>query len=150
MPASTHWELQKAVHALISPVVAPALVHDAVPQEPAYPYLNIGELYGGDWDTDDSLGREVFFHIHTWSRYDGMKELHEKMDVVKRTLHNQQFTVPGEIMVLCLLDYMNTTIDPDGLTRHGIQRFRVLLEEAEGVSSVPSSFSGDFSGAFGV
>jgi hypothetical protein len=125
---SAQWALQQAVYGVVSPAIAPKLLLDSVPQEPAYPYMHIGEFFGGDWDTDDSVGREIFFNLHSWSRYDGTKELHELMDAVKAVLHNQQFVVSGEVMVLCLLDYMNTNLDPDGLTRHGVQRFRVLME----------------------
>lgn len=125
MPAQ--WEIQKAVYNALDAALATDVL-DTVPDEPTYPYTNMGEWSEEPWDTDDSLGRETEFNVHSWSRYDGMKELKDMMDAIKAALHNATLTVTGQTMVMCYEVAMETMLDPDGRTRHGVQRFRITTE----------------------
>jgi hypothetical protein len=122
------FELQKAVYTALTAAVAPVVVYDDTPDNVALPYVQIGEFEEVPWDTDTTIGRETLFVVHTWSRYDGMKDLKDLMDTVKAALHNQNLTVTGEYFVLCFVEDSRSMVDPDGRTRHGVQRFRVITE----------------------
>jgi len=124
----THFEIQKSIFSALSIALAPITVLDDVPDNIACPYVRIGEFTGIEWDTDNSLGRETTITIHIWSDYRGMKELVEMMDKIKLALHNVNLTITGEVCVLCFLEFSESMLDSDGLTRHGVQRFRIITE----------------------
>jgi hypothetical protein len=126
---STEWEVQKAVYNAIKaamPATVPVL--DNVPDNQAAPYVSIGDGTDIEWDTDDSYGRETTITVHTWSSYRGMKEVKELMFLIKTALHNVSLVVTGEKLVLCFWEFSETMLDSDGLTRHGVQRFRLITE----------------------
>lgn len=122
------FELQKAIFAVVSSAVSPTPVYDDVPDNKVPPYVRIGETTDLEWDTDDSIGREATITIHSWSVYRGMKEVKDLMDAIKAVLHNQSLTVTGQTVVLVLQEFSETLVESDGLTRHGVQRFRILME----------------------
>ena len=122
--------LQKAIYdALVAALTASAVpVYDSVPDATEPAYVVVGEADEEEWDTDTSVGREVRLLVHTWSRYTGMKQVKDIMDTIKATLHNVSLSVAGQVVVLVLLEYSEARLDADGLTRHGVQRFVVLME----------------------
>jgi len=112
-------------------------VYDDVPQLPEgmpsddFPYCVIGDDSGEAWDTDDVTGAQVTVNVHYWSRYSGMKEvkglMKEGFDLINRATP----TPPsGFRLVDCLYEFSDVELDPDGRTRHGIQRYRLTLQEA--------------------
>jgi hypothetical protein len=109
-------------------------VFDHVPQSAtpeaatSFPYVALGATTEGEFDTDDQVGRETTFTIHTWSRKRGLNELKQVMDAIKSMLHNGTLTVSGETFVFCYQDFAETMLDPDGMTRHGVQRFRIVTQ----------------------
>jgi len=107
-------------------------VYDDLPQNVGFPYVVIGDGDVNDWGNKTSKGQEHEFLVHTWSRYQGFKELKQIMQVVYDTLHEQEsgITVAGQNVVLIHNTFTTHIRDDDGTTRHGIQRFRVLTEEA--------------------
>jgi hypothetical protein len=142
------WELQKAVRtrlradatlaALLAtdPVAGGAAVLDHVPQPEdgasaaAFPYVTVGDDTEQEWDTDNTTGREHTLTLHAWSRYLGKKQVKDILDAMKAALHNQPLTVSGLHVVLVLAEYAESFVDPDGITRHGVLRVRVLTEGA--------------------
>jgi hypothetical protein len=110
-------------------------IYDHVP-EPAdsgsdisFPYVTVGDDTALDWDTDTSVGKEATITIHSWSRYRGRKEVKEIQGAIYDCLHLSQLNVFGYDTVQCLSEYSETLVDPDGLTRHGVQRFRIILDK---------------------
>jgi hypothetical protein len=110
-------------------------IYDAVPQaddagsDIPFPYVTIGDDTAIDWDTDTSVGKEATITIHSWSRYRGRKEVKEIQGAIYETLHLSQLPVDGYDTVLCFSEFSESLVDPDGLTRHGIQRFRIILDK---------------------
>lgn len=106
-------------------------VFDHVPQSAAgeatapFPYLAIGDTTEAEFDTDDSTGREFTVTLHVWSRYLGMAQVKNIMDQVKIVLHNQVLAVTGELVVFVYWEFAEVFLDPDGITRHGVTRFRI-------------------------
>jgi hypothetical protein len=123
-------QLQETIYEVLSAGVT-ADVYDYVPDGAAVPYVRIGEETCIEWDTDDANGFEVTVTVHSWSRYAGMLELKNMMMEVYRVLHNQPLVVEGYHVVLCRQEYSDSMTEDDGLTRHGVQRFRVLMHEYE-------------------
>lgn len=138
-------ELQKAVvaklfatAAVTSQLAAHAFsagkkaIYDDVPQAAspesvfAFPYVVVGDTTEIPFDADDFVGRESTITIHSFSRYRGKKEVKTIMDAVKAALHEQPLAVTGETTILVHFDFAEIVPDPDGRTRHGVQRFRVI------------------------
>lgn len=93
-----------------------------------YPYIVVGESTSNPWDTDTETGFDVVFTIHSWSRYRGMKECKQIQTEVYNILHRGIFSVTGYTLVTCEMLSADVVLDPDGLTRHGTQTFRLLLD----------------------
>ncbi len=128
------WEIQQAIYEELTtyvPLVNSVTgIYDHVPQKTDYPYVNIGEDTGVQWDTGTSHGVESTLTIHVWSRKRGRKQCKEIMQIIYNILHEGTLDIVGMKSVLCYWDFSETMLDPDGLTRHGVMRFRILAEEA--------------------
>ncbi|MEE8543242.1 MAG: DUF3168 domain-containing protein [Gammaproteobacteria bacterium] len=113
----------------VDPVDGTPAVFDHVPQNALFPYEVVGEPNGVDHDTDDSLGWDAELVIHQFSRFRGFEEVEriqrENDDALNRT---EPVLVDGRIVTLHRVS-VDGVLDPDGLTRHGIHRFRAILEE---------------------
>lgn len=103
-------------------------VFDNVPQGTAYPYVTIGELLANEWDTVDDTGMDCNLTIHTWSRYRGRKQTFELQSAIYDALHRAALSTPGYTVVLCDFVSSQSFVDADGLTRHGVQEFRIVIE----------------------
>ena len=135
MTADSQWPLQQGLHAALSGDAAlqallgdPARIFDQVPQDSAFPYLVIGEDTTGPFDTKTESGMEHRLTIHSWSRYRGLKETKQLMAAVTDALDGASLSVSGHELVLIRQEFGATFLDPDGLTRHGVQRFRALTQ----------------------
>lgn len=126
-------ELQVAVYERLTGFVAlmglVTGVYDHVPQTAVLPYVQIGEPISENDDTDDTLGADHDIVIHVWSDHRGQLETKQIQQQVYAALHRHDLqTTEGHVFnVECELE--ETFLDEDGLTRHGVQRFRVLMDE---------------------
>jgi hypothetical protein len=130
------WDLQVAILAKLRAsttlaALATGGIHDAAPQDVIFPHIIIGDGIGVPADTDDSLGGDPVTEIHAWSRYRGKKEVKQIADEVYSILHRQPLVVSGAAFTDCFIESREIFLDNDGLTRHGVQRFRVLLDDIE-------------------
>lgn len=131
MPGSSLWAVQQAVHAaLVADAGVQALVgtrvHDHVPDAPTFPYLVVGESVAAPFDTKSWNGLDHDATVHAWSRHRGQKEAKQMLDAVHACLHAAAFAVAGHGLVLCRLAFVQVFDDPDGLTRHGVARYRIV------------------------
>ena len=133
MSVDSSWELQKAVYAALtgdSALMAMITgVHDHVPQDTAFPYVTIGEGTALDWRTAGVLGAEVTLVLHVWSRSRGRREVKLIMIEIRRILDGAELTVPGHALVWMRFSLSQDELDPDGLTYHGITKFRAVTHE---------------------
>lgn len=104
-------------------------VYDHAPQNVAFPYVVFGDTTAAAVDTDDTTGAEHTFVIHTWSRDRGKKSAKSIMQRVCDALHRAEVPTPEGRVYGCDLEFQETFLDADGLTRHGVQRFRVHMDE---------------------
>lgn len=128
--SGTAWLLQRAAYAVLSDALT-IPVCDHVPQDATFPYVMIGDDSARDWSADDLSGEETTLNIHIWSRYAGRREIKEIMAEIKQALHEQSVTLPGRRLVLLRWEFAASFLEEDGLTRHGVMRFRSLTHEEE-------------------
>lgn len=123
------FDIQRAVFArLADQLTVP--IFDDVPQGAPMPYVVIGEDDSEPWDTDDSLGLDTDITIHVWSEYSGRKEVKDIMGQIYAALNRHELAVDGMHTVDCIFEYQDSFLDPDGVTRHGVIRFRLTTEAA--------------------
>lgn len=102
----------------------------STPAKTDFPFIQIGESQvipddTGGTDGSGDTGREEYLDIHTWSRYRGQNEIKTIMAAIYTALHHQSLTVTGRASANCWLDDERVRDDPDGITRHGIQTFKI-------------------------
>lgn len=138
------FELQKAVYERLKAFTAltdlladdprfsgsvPA-VYDHVPQEAVFPYVVIGDDMSVDFDTDDTTGSDTEVTVHVWSQFRGRGEVKKIQREIHNALHRHDLSVDGSVTtVTAESEEARSLVDDDGLTRHGVQDFRVLLQE---------------------
>lgn len=102
-------------------------VLDEVKQSQNYPFLTIGEETAIDYSTKDVVGGEYTVNIDVWSQYKGSKETKQIMDKVHDLLHNKNLSVTGFNLINLRFEFSDILRDPDGVTRHGVMRFRAVI-----------------------
>ena len=124
--------IQKAVFDKLNndaAVTALAPVLDDVDESQSFPYVSIGEDVINEWDTVSDSGGDASITIHVWSRYKGRKQAKEIMGKVYDSLHRQQLTAAGYDVVMSNFETETSFLDSDGLTRHGVQTYRILISK---------------------
>ena len=104
-----------------------ANVFDDVQEETAFPLVVLGEDTTVDFSTKDLIGSETTINIDVFSRYRGSKETKEIMDRIHSLLHDSSLTVSGVNLINLRFEFSDVIRDPDGITRHGIMRFRAII-----------------------
>ena len=102
-------------------------VYDFVPESTAFPYVKIGEQTMVDDGTKDKKGSDFTIEVHTFSRYRGSVEIKNIMSVVYDILHESSLSVSGASLVNMRFEFSDIIKENDGLTSHGVQRFRVFV-----------------------
>lgn len=135
MSVDSQWVLQQAVYAALraDPAVKgllgdPARIYDHVPPSSPFPYLVLGEATAVPFDAKTEDGMEQTLTLHTWSRARGLKETKEVMAAVTDALDSQALALSGHALVLLRFEFASTFLESDGLTRHGVQRFRAITQ----------------------
>ncbi len=123
---STNAELLALVKGVYDAQPRPLTGSDAL----QFPYVTIGEDTHSDWSTDTESGDSATITVHTWSRYNGRKEEKTIQSAIYAALHRQALTVAGYALVSIDWVSSDSLIDADGETRHGVQTFRIILEQA--------------------
>jgi hypothetical protein len=127
---------QELVFAALNGNLTGCGVYDTAPFLPegapatSFPYVVIGNDTNRPWDTDDQRGAEITLTLHFWSRTDGFKQVKALMDQAYGILHRAILTKAGYSVTDCLMEFSDAMNDPDGKTKHGIQRYRMTVQEA--------------------
>ena len=129
---------QKAVYeALVAnaDIIANSIpVYDAVPQPETvensqYPYITIGEDNHNSIDTDTENMNQVSITVNVWSRQLGRAETKRIQGYIYDTLHRARLEQNGFNFVNIMQDSSTSFYDADGITRHGVQTFNLIIEE---------------------
>lgn len=107
---------------------SPARIFDHVPPEATFPFLTLGEAVAVPFDTKDRSGMSQTITLHVWSRYRGRKQVKDVLKAVYDTLHQGTLSVAGQDFVDCRFEAAETMLDDDGLTYHGVARYRVRTQ----------------------
>lgn len=105
-------------------------VFDNVPQETTAPYFSLGFPISTSYETDGRVGLNILMPIHSWSEYHGKGEVLLMQREVYAALHRAKLTITGYNCISILQENETMNLDPDGVTRHGIQQFRILIMSA--------------------
>jgi hypothetical protein len=128
--------LQKAVHAaLVADAGVGALVgdriFDAAPRAATFPYVTLGDARATDWSTGTEDGSEHRLLLHVWSRERGKAECWAVLAVVEAALHDAALELDGHALVNLRIEAADVGIDRDGITWHGVSRFRAVTEPTQ-------------------
>jgi len=110
-------------------------VYDSVPQPndsgsgADFPYVTIGDDSIVEWSDDTRSGADILINIHTWSRARGRKETKTIQGLIFDALHRYNLTVADYHNVGIDFENEQSFIDADGLTRHGVSVFRIIIDE---------------------
>ena len=102
-------------------------VFDEVLENATYPFVSLGEETAIDYSTKDLNGGEYTINIHVWSQYKGSKQTKEIMDRIHDLLHDSSLSVSGFNLANLRFEFSDILRDPDGITRHGVMRFRAII-----------------------
>lgn len=122
--------LQAAIYSALDTALTEAVYSNgAVPDNTASLYVVIGDDTHIEWDTDGTTGFESTITIHTWdnaSATRGLLAIKTLMGSIYTALHRATLTVAGYDAISCDFEFSETYIESDNVTRHGVQRFRII------------------------
>jgi len=101
-------------------------IYDFVPESTTFPYVKVGDQTIVDDGTKDKKGSDFTLIVHTFSRYRGSKEIKEIMSLVYDILHESSLTISGAMNNM-RFEFSDIIKESDGLTTHGVQRFRTFV-----------------------
>lgn len=104
-------------------------VFDAVPEDTVLPCVVIGEGTSVDDGSKTLDARDYIFTVDVWSAYSGMKEIKNIMKQVYALLHEFSLSVSGANLIDLRCEFTTQVIEGDGVTRHGIMRFRAFITD---------------------
>lgn len=125
-------ELQKTIYDTLSgdstiTTTYGANVYDYIPDNSAFPYVKVGEETSVDNGTKTLQGNQHTLVIHTFSQYRGSKEVKNIMSRIYALLHESSLSVSGASLVNLRFEFSDVIKENDGLTTHGLQRFRAVV-----------------------
>lgn len=104
-------------------------VYDSVPDDTTLPIVVIGEGTTIDSGTKTLDARDYVFTVDVWSSYRGFKQAKNIMKQVYSLLHEYSLGVSGANLIDCRCEFTTQVIEGDGVTRHGIMRFRAFITD---------------------
>lgn len=134
---AAEFEVQKAIYTVLSGDAAlTALGPDIVDYGPSdddaatiYPFVAIGNIDMGEWDTDDTTGFDVLARIHTYSDSHSAKETKQIQGAIYDALHRQDITVTGYDDILIRREDSMVMRTSRGAF-HGVCEYRIYVDKA--------------------
>lgn len=119
-------------------------IFDFVPNNYRYPYVQLGEFTSTDFSTFTNYGEEVIATLHVFCRNEqiqggpqGSRQAQEIMYTVNRLLANKVFPIGDEYSSAgCFFDSSHVLMESDGITWHGILKYRILASNRNSVYGV--------------
>lgn len=105
------------------------IISESLSNADPFPKIWIEDGGADDWSNKDDNGLEAFVNLHVGSQKEGTKEIRGLMDKCHGALHNVDLVLANGQSVLCQFLRHDVVIDSDGITRHGIMRFKLLVSE---------------------
>jgi hypothetical protein len=111
-------------------------VLDMVPKDQPVPFIVIGDFTAVDNSTTGIAGQVLTLSIHCWDQDLSTLKLKTMMREITKTLHDQPLALAdplSETTFTCVnIRFVNSQVfkDPDGLTVHSVQKFRVVTQSS--------------------
>lgn len=93
-----------------------------------FPYVTLGPETSVPFDTKTNYGMEALVQVDIWSRQKDYVETKQIAERVYELLHHQPLVIETVDHVMTVLESASYVLDPDGVTRHGMQSFRVVYD----------------------
>jgi len=130
-------EAQKTIYTLLnSDVTLTGLIGankilDHVPDNSPYPYITIRIKPWADRGNHDYEGLQCAFQINVWYRDAGRgdKEVQLIQKRIDELLHNKDICIDGWSVIALRRSTIDILDEPDGVTKHGVQIFNLLIGE---------------------
>lgn len=94
------------------------------------PYVVIGDETARDYGASDGDGQEHTVTLHVWAIDIGpdtaLKKALQIMRDVRAVLHDADLSLSGGALVNLRQEFKETFADPDGVSEHGVQRYRAV------------------------
>jgi len=125
-----------ALATLLDTTVAGAQkIFDFVPDNTAFPFVVIESKPYEDRGSYTTEGLQAEISIHTWYQPGGSssvagrgdKQVQLIQDRIDKLLHKQSVTISGWNALILRRSFIDIVVDPDNVTRHGIQKFKLFL-----------------------
>lgn len=106
-------------------------IFDEVPENEPFPFIVLGDITEASLDGYNQTRRNITITIHVWSQAIGMEEIEAIMERLSLLLHQKTIpSIPGYTCVSTEREFELTQKQGDGITRHGSQRYRFLIEKS--------------------
>ena len=131
MPAET--EVQKALYLALTALGL--RVYDSAPQAAdgasvaTFPYVEIGAIVLGEFDTANETGFDFIARVHTRSMSASMAETKVIQGQIYTRLHRGNLAITGSNFILIQREASDCTRTGDG-SFHGVCEYRGLIETA--------------------
>ena len=120
----------KAVYVALDAITGlTGIISESLSNADPFPKIWLEDGGADDWSNKDDNGLEAFVNLHVGSQKEGTKEIRGLMDKCHSALHNVDLVLANGQSVLCQFLRHDVVIDSDGITRHGIMRFKLLVSE---------------------
>lgn len=115
--------------AQLTTYAASPAVFTHVPQDlAAYPYVVLFEAGLDGDDNDCYLGFDGTLNIHSWSDQRDMAIIGDIQKAIYDVLHHAELSMTGYELIELHQEFSTILRDPDGITLHGVQRYRIILK----------------------
>jgi hypothetical protein len=120
--------------ATLTALLGSGRVFNGVPAGQHCPYVDIGESTGNNYHTSSGDAQEHTITIHCWTEQEvsGKSAKLQLLEIVKRVrdlLHYQSIALSAGNMPSLWCEFTEpATRDPDGVSWHGVLRFRAVTE----------------------
>lgn len=107
-------------------------VFDRVPDNQPFPFITIGDGVWNNRDNESTDGLGVDLVINTWYREPGLGRL-KVQEIQKRIdelIHRKEPCIEAWNIVSLSRGTINIILDPDNMTLHGIQTFKLMIGES--------------------
>lgn len=119
--------VQKAIFAALSSALSVPVL-DSVAEDAPRQYVTIGDDTAVDYSTKTETGQDMTLTIHVWdSLYRGRAGVKVIQAQIYTALHRKALAVTGFDVEDVRFEFAETFLDADGLTYHGVCRYRVIV-----------------------
>jgi len=115
--------------ALLTTYAASPAVFTHVPQDlESYPYVVLFDSGMTSENNDAYLGFEGVFNLHSWTDQRDMAVIGNIQKAIYDVLNHAELTMTGYEVPDIQQEFSTILRDPDGITLHGVQRYKILIK----------------------